>query len=74
MRADFSYPISYQTPSHVLEQKMVTYDRYSDNLLPLLNTCANQSLAPGQVCPISYDFAQIEGRSENISLSKENKV
>uniref|UniRef100_A0A7S4JX43 Uncharacterized protein n=1 Tax=Paramoeba aestuarina TaxID=180227 RepID=A0A7S4JX43_9EUKA len=58
-RADFSYPISYLTPSYTIKQKLITYTR-EDHLLPLLNTCANQPILPGKSCPITYDYAQIE--------------
>ena len=40
-RTDFSYPISYLTPSFTIQQKLITYSR-EEHLLPLLNTCANQ--------------------------------
>ena len=42
-RADFSYPISYLTPSFAIRQKLITYSR-EEHLLPLLNICANQVL------------------------------
>ena len=63
---DFSYEISYLTPSDILQQKLVTYDRLTD-LLPLLHASADQSLECGgdqqqkqKKAEITYNYRQIE--------------
>ena len=68
----YAVEISYLTPTAVLKQKLVMYDRSED--LPLLHTYALQPLALAKGRELSYDFAQIQVALRNGFLAGKQSV